>query len=144
MFRDYANDIPACMVREMLWRRGEDEDEKEERVKNEEGEEITTSPITIMLTEKPENLKNEVEKWDEHLTNTCNKVENWRAEKTGIGPEPELAPPETEDSPSASIYADDNSTSVSAKTIAELKEKTEDMLGKIFEHMGSSRLLVNA
>ena len=43
----------------------------------------------------------------------------------------------------ASMYADDNSAGEEAKTVDELKEKTEAMLTKIFSHMRSSRLLVN-
>ena len=88
--------------------------------------------------------KKRIEKGDELLRKNQNNIEQWRSEKTGIGPEPEIVPSEIECSVGASIYADDNSAGEEAKTVDELKEKMEEMLVKIFDHMRSGRLLVNS
>ena len=42
------------------------------------------------------------------------------------------------------MFADDNSAGEEAHSVEELKNKTERMLMKNFEHMRSSRLLVNS
>ena len=73
-----------------------------------------------------------------------NRIESWRGEKTGTGPEPELIPGEVSTTAEACIYADDNSASEEAYTVNDLKTKTEVMLKKIFCHMKTSRLLVNS
>ena len=82
--------------------------------------------------------------WDEELTTNVNKIENWRQEKTVVGPEPLLIPVNGETSAEASMYADDNSAGEKGKTVKEVKEKTEKMLQSIFDHMRSKRLLVNS
>ena len=71
------------------------------------------------------------------------KIENWRQEKTGIGPEPRLVPLSNKGTAKATLYADDNSAGETASTLEELKTKTEQMLVRIFDHMRSSRLLIN-
>ena len=97
-----------------------------------------------MIEMKREEDKSNEEILDELLTRTDNKIENWRQEKTEVGPEPRLIPEDHGDSSEASIYADDNSAGEKGNTIEELKNKTENMLSKIFSHMRASRLLVNS
>ena len=70
-------------------------------------------------------------------------IEEWRTEKSGIGPEPQLLPDEPRNSSECSMYADHNSVGEEAYTVEELKDKTETMLHKVFNHMRTSRLLVN-
>ena len=72
------------------------------------------------------------------------KLNHGWMKKTGIGPEPKLLPSDLETTAEACIYADDNSAGETGTTKEELKEKTENMLHKIFEHMRSSRLLINS
>ena len=104
------------------------------------------SPITTMIKRKSSDDKSCDEKWDELLERTENKIENWREEKTNIGPEPLLIPSNLneESAAQASIYADDNSVGEKANDLNELKDKTKIMLDKVFEHMRAGRLLVNS
>ena len=71
-------------------------------------------------------------------------IESWREEKTNVGPEPELIPAGMKGTAEACMYADDNSAGEEAYTVEDLKFKTEVMLQKIFDHMRTSRLLVNS
>ena len=121
------------------WRKGELEDQSEPS-----STEDVTSPITSKVDSKSEEEKTNDEKWDVHLSSTVNSIESWRREKTGIGPEPELLPSEETGTAEGSMYVDDNSAGEEATTLAELKEKTEIMLKRIFDHMWSNRLLVNS
>ena len=93
---------------------------------------------------KSDEEKTVEEEWDEKLTENENKVEIWRKEKTGIGPEPRLVPSDGKESSGATMYADDSSVSETANTIEDLKVKTERMLDRVFAQMRSKRLLVNA
>ena len=73
-----------------------------------------------------------------------NRIEKWRQEKTGIGPEPEMITSANNETADATIYADDNSAGEVGATVDELKFKTEYMLEKIFQHMRTNRLLIHA
>ena len=103
-----------------------------------------TSSISKAIEIKCKVDKREEEMWDEKLENTVNDVEAWRTEKIGIGPEPKLVPSAVEGIAEATIYADNNSAGEVAESVPELKTKTEVMLGKIFENMRASRLLINS
>ena len=61
-----------------------------------------------------------------------------------VGPEPKAFVNSEDITARATLYAGDNSASETGKTVEELKQKTEEMLGKIFEHMRASRLLINS
>ena len=102
-----------------------------------------TSPITKAILEKEDSERMNDEKWDKYLTDTVNKVENWKREKQGNGPEPSMSPVNSSTA-EATIYADDNSAGEVASTVEELKRKTEKMLDTIFGHMRASRLLINS
>ena len=142
LFREYSNDIPACICTENTqWTIGELEDKEE--LRHVGGNHHYDSPITRAVQQKSEASKTEDEKWDEHLRKTANNIDGWRKEKTGIGPEPKLLPDHDEDNGEATLYADDNSAGVTGTTKGELKLKTENMLGKIINHMRSNRLLIH-
>ena len=121
-----------------IWEVGEREDSEEEFKTS------TSSPLTRAIEYKLEEDKTEEERWDSFLRSNVNKIENWREEKTGIGPEPLLVPNITDQTSRATLYADDNSAGEVGKTVGELKTKTENMLNIIFKHMRESRLLINA
>ena len=141
LFREYGNDIPACMVAGcQTW----DEGEKEDQGKSEELTEEDRSPITRAILRKNAEERTSEEKWDLQLIESVNNISRWRSEKTGVGPEPQLVPDSYSGSPEATIYADDNSAGEEAKTKDELKNKTEKMLRKIVDHMRAGRLLINA
>ena len=74
LFREYANDIPACMFQEHpSWKKGE-EDEDEETIIGER--ELKRSCITRKIRSKKQDDKSEDEVWDEVLSMTENKIEN--------------------------------------------------------------------
>ena len=102
------------------------------------------SSICQYLKSKCESLLTMDERWDQLLTSTDNMINVWRAEKTGIGPEPQLVPDVGENTAEATLYADDNSVGEVAINVEELKLKTEMMLNRIISHMRSSQLLINA
>ena len=139
LFREYANDFPQCMNTESVtWKKGEEEDELDSNDGNN-----VMSVVSASIMNKNVEEKSPDEKWDEILRNDKNKIESWNKEKTGIGPEPQLIPSDLETSADACIYADDNSAGEEAVSKEELKEKTEQMLQKIFNHMKACRLSVN-
>ena len=104
MFREYSNDIPACMFSSYSsWIKGEIEDNEEPHSNDaREG-----SYITRVLEEIEEPDRKCHETLDIELSKTVNKINNWRMEKTGIGPEPRLIPNEAGGTSTGSIYADD-------------------------------------
>ena len=78
MFREYANDIPACMHLEyQAWERGEIEDNIERRAELAiEWNEDNISPITRYLKTKKDVGMTVDEEWDFKLSREVNKVEN--------------------------------------------------------------------
>ena len=84
-FREYSNDIPACMYNEYQeWLKGTEEDEE---IRGSPTKPKTSeSPITRALADKPEINRTKEEKWDEHLRSMID-IDEWRTEKTSIGPE---------------------------------------------------------
>ena len=100
--------------------------------------------VTLKISMKNDDEKSNDEKWDETLRIKENFINTWIREKTGIGPEPRLVSRNIETTAATCIYADDNSAGEEAYTVDELKNKTEKMLSSLFQHMKTSRLLVNA
>ena len=71
-FREYSNDIPACVVSGCLqWRVGEEEDRKTVRRTGR----VETSPISKAIKFKSEVEMTKDEKWDRQLQVTENEIE---------------------------------------------------------------------
>ena len=80
LFREYGNDIPACMTLEyQRWKVGEQEDLAD--LMSSTSAEVIESPITSTVKQKREDEKSEDEKWDEYLRSTANNIDSWRMEK---------------------------------------------------------------
>ena len=117
LFREYGNDIPACMTLEyQRWVEGEIEDIAAFLSETREGEDV--SSITTKVDKKKDSERSEDEKWDAYLRSTVNDIDSWRLEKMGIGPEPELILSENIGSEEGSIFTDDNSAGEEAHTVS--------------------------
>ena len=61
------------------------------------------------------------ELWDLKLEGEVWDLDNWREEKTGVGPNKPPVSSDVNITARATMYADDNSARESAKTVVELK-----------------------
>ena len=81
LFREYGNDIPACMLTEHpSWRCGEEEDMMRKR-NEKDGEKAHIGFISSSLEKKSDQSKTEDEEWDGILNQTLNSSDLWRTGK---------------------------------------------------------------
>ena len=142
IFRDYTMDIIMSIFDSQDWRDGEKEDN--ERIEKHRAE---GTPMGIWGGEVSErslnkDSKDKEDKWDLRIAFEKKYEMFTKEEKLGIGPERRQVE-KYEGSSRATLYADDSSAREAAKTLRELKEKTERMLIKLFDIMRKNRLAVN-
>ena len=90
LWREFSNDIPACITYDCkTWKSGEEEDDNLLR-HCDSPEAETTSYVTKFLLETADDERSDDKDWDLYLSRTENKIEEWRKEKTDVGPERSL------------------------------------------------------
>ena len=142
IFRDYTMDIIMAIFDSQDWRDGEKEDKERIEKHIAEGTPMGVWGGEVSERSLTKEIKDKEDKWDLRIAFE-KKYEMFRMEeKTGIGPERRQVE-KYEGSSRATLYADDSSARESAKTLGELKEKTERMLTKLFNIMRKNRLAVN-